>query len=325
LPNTWEAPIIAFSPHLATAMDHSLLVLCALLVNAAFGGPKAWYAAAGLTRFSVMPARALRDLERKLNREHRSAEDRRMRGWALLVCAVFSSLAIGSVGGWIFRDNARFIEIVLVAILLPVRPIWDRAAAIRAALVTIDIPAARQALTGTPWRHHALLDEFGLARAAIETTVVDFSEKIITPVLGYLLFGLPGLFICRSVTLLRDALAHAPDFGKGALLAHTVLHALPARLSALFWISGAAFLPQTNIPAALKRLSGAFINDRPRALCIKTAAAAGRLSLGGPTSPYLSTWAENGTAKASATDIRRGQTIYLFALIFLFVVTGAFF
>lgn len=306
-------------------MDQAILVLCALLLNAAFGGPRHVYAKLGLHRLGQLPGRAIRQLERKLNRDHRPAADRELRGWLLVMAAIIACLVAGGISAWLLRHNLRFIELLIVSAMLPVRPIWDRASTIRACLAAGDIPQARHALIGTPWRHHALLDEFGLARAAIETTVVDFSEKLVCPILGYVLFGLPGLFICKLITLMRDVLSHAPEFSKGARFTHAVLHTLPSRLAAVMWLATPFFLPSGSINATAKRAATAFLAEAPRPLCVVVAAAVARVSLGGPTSPYLAQWAENGSPKAMPADIRRIQAGYIFASLFLFVFTGAFF
>jgi adenosylcobinamide-phosphate synthase len=307
-------------------MDHhTVLLLCALALNAVFGGPKRVYDALGFSRLSFLPARAVLHLERKLNRESRSAADREWRGWVMAAAAILFGLVLGGIGHVLFQGNLRFIELLLVAVLLPVRPIRDRAAAIRLALFSGNVPAARQALAGTPWKHHALLDEYGVARAAIETLAVEFSEKLVCPVLGYLWLGLPGLFVCKLLTMLRDSLIHAPDFGKGARLSHSVLHTLPARLSTVLWLVTPMLLPSGDSAKAAKQVTKSFLDDGPRAHNVRMAAAVTQVSLGGPASPYLTQWATSGSPKALPADIRRAQASYLLATLFLFLLAGAFF
>jgi len=306
-------------------MDHTVIALFALMLNAALGGPRRWYEATGFLRLATLPARTIRHLEQKLNREGRSAADRELRGQVVVAIVILICIVLGFAGGWILQHNLRFVEVVLVATMLPVRPIWDRTMALRKALSASDIASARQPLAGTPWKHHPLLDEYGVARAAIEMLAIDFSEKIVCPVLGYTFFGLPGLFVCKAITFLRDALIHAPEFSKGARMAHSILHTIPARLSAVLWLMSTLFLPSGTISGATKRILNSFLDDGPRALCVRVAATVARVSLGGPGSPYLTQWAEGGTAKVLPPHIRRAQASYLFAAIFLFVLLGAFF
>lgn len=307
-------------------MDRTWFALCALIFNAAFGGPKEWYASLGLTRIGLLPARGVRHLERKLNRDHRSPKDREMRGWLLVAGLVTASIVVGGLLSWFFERNFHFLELVLVAIMLPIRPIWDRMDTIRNALIKNDIAKARNALSGTVWRHHALLDEFGLARASIEITAVDFSEKIVCPILGYILLGLPGFFVCKSITLANDVLGITPDFAKATHLMHNVLHYIPSRIAALLWTLTPLFLPSGKIDDTLHRVSHHLISDPSRQLGLRVASAVGRVSLGGPGSPYvLSVWIENGTQKPNRADVRRVQAAFVFLNIFLFVFIGVIF
>jgi adenosylcobinamide-phosphate synthase len=306
-------------------MDHTVIVLCALLLNALLAGPREWYAALKLTRITTLPARAIRHIERKLNRDHRLPEDLRLRGVVVVMAALIVAALIGAMLGWIFQHNLRFIELLLVAVLLPVRPTWDRVAALRKALLMGNTPAAKQELSGTAWRHYALLDEYGVARAGIEFLAVEFSEKIVCPVLGYLLLGLPGLFICKILTLLQDALIHAPQFGRAAQKAQLWLNIIPSRISALLWMIAACFFPMADPANIARRIGKPLVDDTPRALCVQMASAVSGVALGGPGSPYLSAWTLGSSPRALPVDIKRAQNAYQLATLFLFVLAGAFF
>jgi adenosylcobinamide-phosphate synthase len=305
-------------------MDHTVIVLCAIVLNVLLAGPRKWYAALKLTRITALPVRAIRHIERKLNRDHRQPEDLRLRGFVIVLSAIVVAAILGAILNWVFQHNLKFIELLLVAVLLPVRPIWDRVASIRKAVISNNISVAREELSGTIWKHHPLLDEQGVARAAIEFLAVEFSEKIVCPVLGYLLLGLPGLFICKTLTLLQSSLAHAPQFGRAAQVSHLWLNAIPSRLSALLWLIAACFFPMADPAAIAKRVGKPLLDDSPRALCIHMASAVSRVALGGSASPYLSLWTP-GPQRASAVDIKRAQTAYFLAMLFLFVLAGAFF
>lgn len=307
-------------------MNDAVLVLSALLLNALLGGARPWYATAGLTHIGLLPARAVRLLERKLNRDRRSTQDLEMRGWVLVIVALLAGVVLGSIGSAVFRNNLGFLEVVLVALLLPVRPIWDRAVAVRSALLATHLGEARNALAGTAWKHHAVLDEFGVARAVIETVAVDFSEKVVCPVLAYLCFGLPGLLIAKHLTLLQNMLGTSVDFGKAIRLAYQALHYIPSRFSALLWLAAAPFLPSGDIRHAAPPVLKRFLVDPPRTLCVRAAAAVIRTSLGGPTSVYAApAWVDNGTLKALPIHIRRALAAFVFQNIFLFIFIGTFF
>lgn len=296
-----------------------LLALCALLLNAALGGPRAFYAALGARRPLRFAAAWVRDVERRLNREHRSAGEREMRGALLAGTVLALALIFGWACGWAFRSNLRFVELLLLTLALPVRPAWDLASSIGKSLQAGNVTAARAALEDTPWKHHALLDEPGLARAGIETLAVGFSEKIVAPLLYYALFGLPGLFMAKAITFLHEQLpssAAKAEFGQAAGWLHTALHWLPARLAALLWMVAALFLPSGRWKKSSAQIAAALAVETPRALALLSAGAALSLSLGGPGSAYSGgRWHGAGSVKASPADLRRA--LYLFALLHL--------
>ena len=310
-------------------MDRAVLVLCALLLNLIFGGPKSLYTALGITRYTRMPADFLRDAERRLNRQHRSIEQRQWRGVVLVCMVVASALLLGWIGDALLEGNLHFMEIMLLAALLPARQAWDAAWRIYRGLKAGNIAQARTALEGTPWRHYMLLDEHGLARAGIEILAVHFSEKILAPSLWYLLFGLPGICVSRAAMLMIESLPLAPagdknadGFRSAALGLHFVLHYLPARIAVFLWMVAALFPPSGDARAVAKiLLAGRFSTAEPQALSMLAAANALSLSLGGPSSIYShQEWLGVGTAKAMPKHIR--HALYLFALLHLFLFIG---
>src|SRR5687768_5147017 len=115
-------------------MERALLVLSAWLLNVFFGGPRRVYVALGLTRIARLPMLGIRDIERKLNREHRSLEALVMRGWVCAWFAVFACIVFGLLLGWILHDNLQLLEILLLAVMLPFRSTRDSVAALRKGL-----------------------------------------------------------------------------------------------------------------------------------------------------------------------------------------------
>lgn len=306
-------------------MDRALLVLSAMLLNVALAGPRRWYVALGLLRLYRMPAALIRDTERRLNREHRSFTERQMRGFVLVAATVLASLIAGWILGWL---QLGFFELFILMLALPIRPTWDIASQIRKSLYAKDIAAARQALEGTVWRHHALLDEYGLARAGVEMLTVHFSEKIVAPTLFYILFGLPGLFVIKSVTLLNETLPQpvpGQGFSKATREAHFLLHYLTSRFASFIWLSASIFLPSVKLADAAKQMTEDVIRATPQRAALLAAASVLKLSLAGPTSVYMQEgWVGSGVARVTQADLKRA--LYLFALLhlFLFVFVGFF-
>jgi adenosylcobinamide-phosphate synthase len=302
----------------AGIMDSAFIIICALILNALLAGPRRLYEAVGLFALARMPARKLRDVERKLNREHRPERELEMRGYIVLVAGICAALAIGWLLQGIAHAGSRFVELFLLAVLLPVRPAADAASRIKNALHNNNIAAARHVFDGTPWRHHAVMDAHALARAAVETLSVHFSERIICPVLVYLLFGLPGMFAAMFVTLLHDT-ASSGAFGKAVRSAYQLLHWIPSRLAACLWIISTLFMPEGRIKQAAMQLWPLMATDTPQALAVSGAGHVMGLSLGGPSSIYAGgKWLGGGTPKAMPVHI--AKALYLFAVLHVLLV-----
>jgi adenosylcobinamide-phosphate synthase len=305
-------------------LDRALLALCALILNAALAGPRRWHDALGTARLQRIPIQFLRDIERRLNREHRSARRREKRGLLLVAVTVAVCLFMGWLLHLLFQRNLGFVEIIIVAALLPMRQSWDIASGIRKHLQAGDIASARFLLEGTAWRHHALLDEHGLARAAIEILVINFAQKILGGIFWYMLLGLPGLFTTCVLNLMREhmprPLGGEQDFGRGAEQLHALLHFVPSRLSALLWVGVSLFLPSGKWKEAYRVLVDSLTRAAPGALSLRIAGIVLEVQLGGPSSIYTAGWEGSGTARPGASDIRRA--LYLFALLHLLLFIG---
>lgn len=306
-------------------MDQSVLLLLALFLNAALAGPASLHARLGLDRAYALPGYWLRQAERKLNRAHRSGSDRQARGWILVGAIAAACIFIGWISHLALVGDAKLIELALVAILLPVRPLWDRLALLRTYLMQNDLVQARLTLSGSAFKHYAVLDEFGAARAGIESTAVDFSEKIVCPVLGYALFGFGGLLFCRAITLARDTFSHAADFGHAAARVHDWVQIIPSRATALLWVLAPVFLPSGDVRIASRHIAEPMFSAAPRALCVHAAAAAVGVGLGSHGSPYAPAgWVDCGPVKVLPMHLRRAQAAYGLSLLFLFVAIGVF-
>lgn len=310
-------------------MEHTLLILSALLLNAVLGGPSRVYSILGLARLARLPAQGIREIERRLNREHRTVKERVIRGWVFALFVIFACIAFGMLIDWILQDEWQFVEILLLAALLPARSTWKCASAVAGGLRRGSLNEARRALAGTVWRHHARLDEHGVARAAIETLAVHFSDKMVGPALFYLLFGLPGLFVSKSIYLMQETLVRPTQneeaFAHASQQLHFFLHYIPARIAAMLWLCAAIFLPYANMKEATEQVVNGMFGERPQDVAVLSAAAVLRVSLGGPGSVYVHEgWVGAGSARASQADIRRAQRAFILLHVLLFCFIGLF-
>ena len=322
-------------------MDRAVLLLCALLLNVAFCGPKRVYARLPFLRFLEISASLVRAAERKLNRDNRSVSEREIRGAALVVFVIVCSVLLGWIGEKLFSNNLGFIKIVLLATLLPVRQTWDIAAEIHRGLKAGNVGQARMALSGTACRQFMILDDSGVARAAIEMLAVNFSEKILAPAFWFLLFGLPGLFVSKTNYLMVENLTHATvlqenpsllrkicsyGFNSPVLVMNFMLHYVPSRIAAFLWPAAAMFLPSGNGIAVAKTIVAGEIDiGSPRYVSVLAAASSLSLSLGGPSSSYTDkAWIGAGAPKATPANVRKAMFLFALLHLFVFILLGIF-
>jgi adenosylcobinamide-phosphate synthase len=312
-------------------MEHALFALSALLLNMVLAGPRQWYEAIGLSRIVRMPVTLLRDAERKLNRDNRSLEERQWRG-DLLACLILTgSLLVGWVLGWLSKHGFEFIELLVLTAALPVRPTWDRTSQISTSLQAGNSASAHKALEGTAWRHHAVLDNYSVARAGIETLAVSFSDKIVAPLFWYLCIGLPGLLACKSIVLLQETTLQTGSkhstggFGKTAQAMHYWLNFIPARIAAILWMAAAAFVPSCRWKDAAKKITASIGNKSPQVVALLSAASVLGITLGGPASIYTGEqWIGDGTPKTPPADVKRALFLFALLCLFLFILLGVF-
>ena len=304
------------------AFDPLVLLLTALGVEALVGGFPA------LFRFIPHPdqtvVRAVEALEAKLNREKRSAMDRAIRGLCVTVFLVGVALALGIGVAWLSQnhDFGWIVEFVLLAAFIDQRGLYGRMGSVAQAMGGGNLESARAALQPMINRDPALMDEHGIARATIEAGGTDFGAAVVAPVFWYILFGFPGLAVCRIVSIIDRVIGHPTPryhaFGMVAARLNDVFQLIPSCLAGIFMVLAALFAPTARLGSALRVMMRESSKYRSRNAGWPVAAMAGalNLALAGPRRYAENTlgdpWIGSGTARADGNDIRRAQ--YLFAV-----------
>ena len=168
-----------------------LLAAAALTCEALFGYPQALYRAIGhpVTWIGAL----IRRLDRMLNREGDSFLVRKLGGCLALVLllAITGGVALalqGLLAGW-----GGFAVLSLLAASLPAqRSLDEHVAEVAQALETQGLDAGRRAVSMIVGRNTAVLDEAGVARAAIESLAENFSDGVVAPLFWTAVGGLPG-------------------------------------------------------------------------------------------------------------------------------------
>lgn len=204
-----------------------MIALAALIVEAGVGYPRRWW-------HPVMGVGALIGwFEARLNRR------RRLEGVALMVVLVALSVVLG-----LAIERLGTVVTVLVATTgLAQRSLHDHVAAVARPLAAGDLPAARAAVAMIVGRDTDMLDEAGVATAAIESLAESFCDGVVAPAMGLLLFGLPGLFAVKAINTADSMVGHRTPalraFGWAAARADDVVNFMPARIAgALIALAG---------------------------------------------------------------------------------------
>lgn len=315
-----RAGMILTSPPGVAPVEPALVLLAALLLDAAFAD------ASGLFRRIGHPIQwigaLIARLERRVNRPERSQGDRRARG--LLVAAGMSIAAVGV--GWALQRLAWLvpagwaIEIAVVFVMVAQRSLFDHVRAVASALDR-GLAEGRAAVAHIVGRDPESLDRHGVARAAIESAAENFADGVVAPALWYLLFGLPGLLLYKTVNTLDSMIGHRSEryraFGMASARLDDALSFVPSRVAGVLIVLAASLPPGGRMRAAWRTM----LRDAPKHRSPNAgwpeAAAAGALglALAGPrrygTETVADPWIGEGTEQADAEDIRRMLRLYV--------------
>ncbi len=109
-----------------------------------------------------------------------------------------------------------------------------------------DIDGARKAVSMIVGRDTQILDEKGVAKAAVETVAENTSDGIIAPLFYMLIGGGPLALIYKAINTMDSMLGYKDekyiDIGRACAKLDDIVNFIPARLSAIFMIISSAIL-----------------------------------------------------------------------------------
>lgn len=270
----------------------------------------------------VLAGGAIAFFDRKLNRQRRSEDSRRVRGMITVIVLVGGAAALGFVIDRLCRGSAAgaVVEMLLIAILVAQRSLYEHVAAVAAALERGGIVAGRAAVRHIVGRDPASLDLHGVARAAIESLAENFSDGVVAPAFWYLVLGLPGLLAYKIANTLDSMIGHRTPryvaFGWAAARFDDLLNLVPARISGALIAVAAAFSQDGRPTRALAiMLRDARKHRSPNAGWPEGAmAGALGLALAGPRTyegaVVADPWVGEGSILAMPRDIGRALQLY---------------
>ncbi len=307
-----------------------LILLLAMVIDAAFGDPARLYRA--VPHPAVLMGNAVGALDKAFNR---GAPLKKIILGALTVLLV----AGGSYAfGWI-ADAAitpfRFgwlAEALLASTCLSWRGLFDHVRAVGKALDQ-GLEEGRVEVAKIVGRDPETLDEAGVARAAIESLAENFSDGFAAPVFWFALFGLPGIFAYKAINTLDSMIGHRSErheyFGKAAARIDDLANLVPARLAGLLFAIAATLILGMNGGKAWKIMARDAAKHRSTNAGWQEAPVAGALGLklSGPrtygTGVVDEPWIGDGREEATPHDIARALRLYLGAGVLGAALVGA--
>ncbi|MGA9847925.1 MAG: CobD/CbiB family cobalamin biosynthesis protein, partial [Roseiarcus sp.] len=223
------------------------LALAALGLEALIGYPTPLYRVVGhpVTWMGAW----LKQLDVLLNRPDASFAMRRALGaLGLLLYLAPAALVAGAATRLLEPFGVvGFAALALLAASLPAQRSLD--AHVRAVADGLDrgLDEGRRAVAMVVGRNPRVLDQAGVARAAIESLAENFSDGVVAPVLWTALGGLTGGALYKAVNTADSMIGHRDDryaaFGWASARLDDVINLPASRLAALWLIVAATLAP----------------------------------------------------------------------------------
>ena len=291
-----------------------------MLIELAAGYPQALVRAIGHPVTWIGTLIAL--LDRSLNRATDTPEHRRGAG---IVAVLVVCLIVGVVAFVVQRELVRlpfgiFLAALAASALIAQRSLHRHVADVALALEKDGLDAGRRAVARIVGRDTGVLDEAGVARAAIESLAENFSDGVVAPVLWMIIGGLPGAALYKAINTADSMIGHRTPrheaFGWAAARLDDLINLPASRLGAVLIVAAAAL----SSDAAAGLAWQAVVRDAPKHRSPNAgypeAAMAGALGLA-LAGPRLYGGVEvddatmgQGRRDASAADIRRALALY---------------
>jgi adenosylcobinamide-phosphate synthase len=296
------------------------ITFLAMLIELAAGYPQALVRAIGHPVTWIGTLIAL--LDRFLNRATDTPEHRRGAG---IVAVLVVCLIVGVVAFVVQRELVRlpfgiFPAALAASALIAQRSLHRHVADVALALEKDGLVAGRRAVARIVGRDTGVLDEAGVARAAIESLAENFSDGVVAPVLWMIIGGLPGAALYKAINTADSMIGHRTPrheaFGWAAARLDDLLNLPASRLGAVLIVAAAALSGDAVVAAAWQ----AVVRDAPKHRSPNAgypeAAMAGALglALAGPR-VYGGVEVDDATLgqgrrDASAADIHRALALY---------------
>lgn len=271
-------------------------------------------------------------LGRRLDRTQRKPADLMVRGFALMVAALFLSYFVGQAAELLAAQYPVYgvTHVVLLALTLTVGSAWFGLLRVYGALDKgLKVaPGAYATIARTARTDLSRSDDYGITRVTMAMVARCFDKGLVAPIVFFLILGLPGAYIYACLAFFawrfgKDG--YSKGFGAIPLALEKLLGWVPMTLSGSLMALAGLFTPTGGMTRALKGLTrkdGAPYEEG--GLPVTAMAYALDVSLGGPVtdldgSALARKWVgpSGATARLEAGHLRRALYISMMAHLLL--------
>lgn len=296
-------------------MSFAGAMLIAMMLEWAVGWPSWLFARIGHP--VTWLGRLISLLDEKLNDPQASRRWRLLAGTGSAAFAILGAAAAGYALHCLLPVN--WLGTLLAGIaawpMVAVRSLYDHVQDVATPLAANDLAEGRRKVSMIVGRDPSVLDEAGVARAAIESLAENASDGIVAPVLWGAILGLPGIFAYKAINTLDSMIAHKTPrheaFGWASAHIDDAANYFPARITAFLFAMVSDLrrvLPQTLTDAHKHRSPNAGWPEAAMASSLGIRLSGPR-SYGGLASPEP--WLNESGRTAEPSDIARALAIYL--------------
>ncbi len=187
--------------------------------------------------------------EKKLNTDPKSEKAFKRGLLLVLLVTVITTAAAFAVIAGAYLLNVIFgviVEAVLTYYIFAARSLCDESMKVCHALENGDVEGARRAVSMIVGRDTNVLDDIGIAKAAIETVAENTSDGVIAPLI-YTAIGGPVIgFLYKSINTMDSMIGYKNDrymrFGTAAAKLDDIVNFIPSRISAWMMIFASFFM-----------------------------------------------------------------------------------
>ena len=302
------------------------VMLVAMGIEAAIGWPDALYRRIGHPVTWIGSLITLAD--QQFNRDSDTDVTRRLRG--IGVALGIAGLCYGAADVVVGLLPVGWMGTVLAGILawpfMATRSLHDHVARVAEPLSDGDLQGARSAVAMIVGRDPQILDEAGVARAALESLAESTCDGVVAPLFWGLLLGLPGIAAFKAINTMDSMIGHLSPryaaFGWAAARIDDVVNLIPARLSGVL----IALMAGLRWRQALQVMWADAGHHRSPNAGWPEAALAGALNirLSGPRiydgALTSEPWVNAEAADPTPADLARGLALYRRAMVMLAVL-----